>query len=171
MWMRMVLIAALLAPAAGAGAVTLYQWVDEQGGVHFADRPPEKEPPGGYEGPKPPTVGEALEREREEAERRRREEEAARRAREAEEARRRAAEAKLEEPRIESPYTCEQARAFSRFFARGDVNLYRRDPGGRFRPTTPAERQATASQWREAVTLLCREQAAAGNSAQEATEQ
>ena len=77
----------------------VYRWVDDNGAVQYSDRPPEAEPPGGYDGPKQPRMADVIRAQREE-QRRLEREEARRREREAE------AQAYLEStappPKIES---------------------------------------------------------------------
>ena len=134
----------------------LYKWVDEQGNVQFSDRPPVTVPPGGYEGPKPPTVGQAFEQRAAEQERQRLEDErlAAEAAEAAELAE--AAKAALNEPQgIDSPYTCAEAKNFYKLFATSKKEMYRADEDGKLRPSTPEEMQARAQEWKEAARVLC----------------
>jgi hypothetical protein len=147
-------LAALAFAYVTASAAELYRWVDEQGGVHLSDRPPDVMPPGGYQGPHPPTIGEVLEQERvDERERR-----AAERRRRLEDAEREAAlAASAPKGKVHSSYDCEQARGFVESYSRARQELFTREPDGSFRRSTPEEISATLAQWREAAEILCQE--------------
>lgn len=151
--------AALWIPSVALTADDLYRWVDEEGFVQFSDRPPDTVPPGGYEGPKPPTIGEALEQRRaEELAALEAERQAAIEAEEAEEA---AAAAAPPPPapreRVISRYDCEQARNMVLQYSQPGLALYSQNADGTFRSSTAAEIQASLVEWQAAAELLCRE--------------
>lgn len=157
------LLVLMLGAVASAHAIEPYKWVDAEGGTHFSDEPPARPPPGGVEGPHRPTVKEVMERDKRLALERRIAELEARRV----EAERRAAAAAraralAPEPKIESPYSCGEARGFAAYFARTDQEFYRTDKQGGFIRMNEAERLATLREWQRAVKLLCKQKGKRG---------
>ena len=157
--LRLPLLALLLGLAPAAPAQDLYQWTDADGVTQFSDTPP---PPDLRRAGDGVTVGEWLAGQ-EEAERRARRE-AMRAAIEAASA---PAEPEGEETpaqpweqareRVESPYTCEEARDILAAQQRPGTRLYAMNEEGRFVRSTEEEVQATIAEWQQAVATLCRE--------------
>lgn len=148
------LAAALLAVALEAPARNLYRWVDEDGNVQYSDRRPDVVPPGGYDGPRQPSMAEVMRAQRQETRRLEREE--ARRLEE-EAAARAHLESTAPRPTIESRYTCEQARGFASHYAQPDQEFYSQDAEGNYKRSSPQEVQATLERWQRAAEILCRE--------------
>jgi len=153
-WMPM--LALMLAAAPVTQAVQPFKWVDAEGNTHFADRPPEHPPASGVQGPHRPTVKEVMEQDRRLARQRRiaelraREIEAERQAAEAARAR-----ALAPKPKIESSYSCADARGFAAYYARTDQEFYQAGKQGGFTRMSEAQRLATMQEWQRAVKLLC----------------
>ena len=148
-----------IATQAQAGA--LYRWTDPDGTVHFSDSLPLEAPGSGFEGPPPPTVGEALAKEAEE--RRIAEREARRLAIiEAEKAARleaafAEAEALLNQKVIVSPYDCDEARKILAGQREPRRTYYSVDDEGRFQPSSAEQASALIAEWEQAVEQLCAE--------------
>ena len=60
-WRSAPWIVLLLLPWTVADADHVYGWIDQQGDVQYADRPPAKQPEQGYLAPVPPSVEERIE--------------------------------------------------------------------------------------------------------------
>ncbi len=69
-WRNALWIALLLLTWTVADAGHVYGWIDQQGNVQYADRPPAKQPEQGYLAPVPPSVEERIEQAKLEAWRR-----------------------------------------------------------------------------------------------------
>ena len=148
------LLAVTVALTGTASGATLYRWTDSDGNVQYSDRPPEKGETKDYEGPRPPTVGEALELEaRIERDRKARERQAAREAAEREAA----LAAARPKDEIHSQYSCEEAKGFAEHYADPDQEFYTRSAEGGFVRSTPEQVAATLAEWRSAVQVLCAE--------------
>ena len=156
----LVLLTCLLLALSLDASARLYKWVDENGAVQFADRPPSDVAPDAVEGPKHGTVGEELERRRlRKRSQAQAEAAAANQALLEQQAAEQTGEDNQAPPpeiNVKSKWTCEQAQQFQSYFASANAGqFYTPNADGTYRQTSASEIAALARQWEEAAKTLC----------------
>jgi hypothetical protein len=143
-------MALLLITWSAAHAGHVYRWIDEQGEVQYADRPPATgEPKEGYAAPVPPSVEERIEQAELDAWRRRVAEYEKLQAEMREAAVRREAEEELRQK------YCEDAYAHLIYFSYPGRKYVRRDITGEWAAVESEERAALIEHWQKMVDELC----------------
>lgn len=143
---------AVLILAAGAANAEVYRWVDDQGQVHYGDRPPKQAGRAATGSrvpiaPPPPVDASAAER----AKRR----DKFLKTLSQERAERRAAEAKARQARTEHAQKCQRARKTLALYERSNL-LYRKGKDDNRDYMSDAERDATIKTLREGIDRSCK---------------
>jgi hypothetical protein len=148
MWPKALVTALLLGLAAPAPAAGVYKWVDEQGRVHYGDRPRSVDNASaiGIEAPPPVDAG---------ASERARRRDKLLDAIAQERAEREAREHRLASERREHAQICQRARQQLARYERSNL-LYRKDKDGERQYFSDAERASHINTLREATARACR---------------
>lgn len=143
------LIAAVVLAPTMALADHIYGWIDEQGVVQYADRPPGEPPPQGYLQPVPPSVEERIEKAELEAWRERVA------ALEKFQAEAREAEARRQVENEMRQRYCEDAHAHLVYFSYPGRQYVRKGHSGEWTAVDTEERAALIAHWQRMVDELC----------------
>jgi hypothetical protein len=132
-----------------ADADHVYKWIDQQGEVQYADRPPAKQPERGYRAPVPPSVEERIEQAKLEAWRRRVAEYQKLQAEMQEATVHREAEEEMRQR------YCEDAHAHLVYFSYPGRQYVRMGTSGEWTTVETEERAALIEHWQKMVDELC----------------
>ena len=148
-WRSFPWLAAMLLASTAAVADHIYGWIDEQGAVQYADRPPGEPPAHGYLEPVPPSVEERIEQAELAAWRERIAAFEKQQAEWREQEARRQAEAAM---RVRY---CEDAHAHLIYFSYPGRQYVRKGHSGEWTTVDTEERAALIAHWQNMVDELC----------------